>query len=221
MPVIPRPRVFRPEFNVALAVTILFAVGTLAGWPPWSSFIGVGESIKDYWERSEGSPPWGHAEENTVARFARGLVDWELRENQRHVRLSAQDAVTALRAAGLTVESERERLLDIADANGTTPQRIMEILQQAEQPMTDEERATAPAVPDAGPFPLPYSGLGRMTLRTYCERYGLDLEQATALLSRDGPIDVDRRLREIASERDTDPEGLVEMLNRRATASAP
>jgi len=55
--------VFRPEFNVALALNVIFLVGTLAGWPPWSSFIDVGDGIKDYWERTDGSPPWGHAEE--------------------------------------------------------------------------------------------------------------------------------------------------------------
>jgi len=54
-------RVFRPEFNIALAINVVFLVGTLLGWPPWSSFLNAGEAVKDSWERTDGSPPWGPA----------------------------------------------------------------------------------------------------------------------------------------------------------------
>ncbi len=211
--------VFRPELNVALALNVIFLVGTLAGLPPWSSFIDVGEAIKDYWERHDGSPPWGHAEENTIDRFARGLVNWERIEHNRQVTLSAEDAITTLRQAGVEVENEREKLIDIATANNTTPQALMEIIRQAERPATGDERSSAPPSASDSPFPSPMSGLGRMTLRTYCERYDVDLERATALLAEDGPVDVDRRLREVASDRGTDPEGLLDLLNERASGA--
>jgi hypothetical protein len=69
-------KVFTREFNVALLLVLAFAVGTLAGVVPWSTLLAWEDSIKAYWERRDGSPPWGHAEENTLARFTWGLVDW-------------------------------------------------------------------------------------------------------------------------------------------------
>jgi len=203
-------RIFTPEFNVALLLVVLFAVGTLAGMAPWSSLLDWEGSIKDYWEHRDGSPPWGHAEENTLARFTRGLVSWEQLEHGRSVRLSIADAVQALRAAGLTVESEKQRLVDISRANHTTPQALMSILLEAAQP---EEGAVSS---DAGRFPMPFSGLGRMSVRDYCQKYDLQVDSLLALLPRGVKIEEDHTFREIANELRTDPEGVIEILNEAA-----
>ncbi len=215
--------IFRPEFNLALGINVVFLVGTLAGFPPFSSFLNVSESIKDYWEERSGPPPWGHAEANTIARFTRGLVNWERLEHDRQVTLTVEEALAALRAADITVESETALVIDIANANGTTPQAIMEILRRAERPLNDDERTSEqpgeqPQV-SSGPFRQPASGLGRLTLRSYCERYHHDLARVTALLSAEGPVDVDQRLRDLATDRGTDPEGIVDLLNERASAA--
>jgi len=127
--------------------------------------------------------------------------------------------MTALRGAGVEVENDRERLIDVARANDTTPQALMEIIRQAERPATGDEQSSAPPSASDSPFPTPMSGLGRMTLRTYCERYEVDLDRAMALLAEGGAVDPDRRLREVASDRGTDPGGLLELLNARATAA--
>ena len=209
-------RIFTREFNLALGLCLLFALGTLAGWPPWGTYLGLGESIKDFWERRDGSPPWGHAEENSLARFARGLSDWERVEHERQVTLSPERAVTTLREAGLEVASEQQRLIEIAEANGTTPQRLMDLLREAAQPLPEGQRTAARDEEEAGPFPLPLSGLGRMTLRSYSERYEVDLERLIELLDGEDPVDPDQRIRELALSRDTDPQGLIEELNQRA-----
>jgi len=214
-------RIFTPEFNVALALTAVFAVGTLAGLPPWSSLLAWEDSVKGYWERRDGSPPWGHAEENTLARFTRGLVDWERLEHQRTVRLTVEDAVAALRRAGLSVDGKDQRLVDIASANATTPQALMEILQGAEVPVAAGEGAVGPARSAGGPFPLPSSGLGRMSLARYCEKYGLELDALLVLLPDGITVDPHRKLREVADEMGTDPAGVIEMLNERAGAATP
>lgn len=212
--------VFGPEFNVAIVLNLVFLLGTLAGWPPWSSFLDVGEAIKDYWERRDGSPPWGHAEENTLSRFSRGLVDWERIEHQKQVSLSVDDVIAELREEGVTVESGAQQLSDIAHENDTTPQALMEIIRRAERPVTDGAGVEIPVPSSDEPYPRPMSGLGRMTLRAYCERYELDLEQTITLLGGEAPIDPDSRLREIAEERDTDSETLIDRLNERARAGA-
>jgi hypothetical protein len=208
-------RIFTAEFNVALLLAVVFAVGTLAGVAPWSSFLTWEATLKDYWERKDGSPPWGHAEESTLARFTRGLVDWERIEHERSVRLPVQDALAALRGAGLTVESENQRIIEIANANKTTPQALMPILRDAELPVLPDEAGGAPPRTGEGPFPLPYAGLGRMTLRDYCQKYDFALEVLLSLLPSGLTVDSNRTLRELAEELNTDPGGVIEMLNRR------
>jgi hypothetical protein len=208
-------RLFTAEFNVALVLVLLFAVGTLTLLPPWSTLLAWQSSIKDYWERRDGSPPWGHAEENTLARFTRGLVDWERLDRGRLVSLSVEEASVALRAAGLVVEDGKQRLIDIAAANDTTPGRLMEILQAAAKPMENFAPPVEPARSSTGPYPMPYSGLGRMTVAEYCEKYGLGPEDLLALLPEGVAADPDRKFRQIADDLKTDPEGVVELLNER------
>jgi len=209
-------RLFTPEFDVALALIALFAVGTLTLLPPWSTLLAWQGSIKDYWERRDGAPPWGHAEENTLSRFTRGLVDWERLDGGRQVSLSVEDALAALRAEGLTVRDEKQRLVDIAEANDTTPGRLMEILRAAATPIEPSESPGATADPAAGPFPTPYSGVGRMSLAQYCEKYGLELAELQAHLPEGVAADPDRTFRELAEELETDPKGVIDLLNERA-----
>jgi hypothetical protein len=210
----PRPKLLVPEFSVALILTLFFLVGTLADLPPFRAFLGAGESIKSFWERREGSPPWGHAEESGLARFTRGLVDWERVENQRLVSISVEDALAELRAAGFVVESDRETILDIANRKGTTPQEAMNVILRAARPVESTATATAAENGSNRTFPLPSSGLGRMTFQEYCERYGVDMEDALALLQKNGQtIDVQKRIRDEAERLGTNPEGLIEKLN--------
>ena len=209
-------KVFTAEFNVALALTAVVLAGTLAGWAPFSSLLSLGEAVKDYWEQRDGSPPWGHAEENSLARFSRGLVDWERLEHGLTVGLSVADAIAALRASGVQVTDGKQRLDGIADRNGTTPQALMDIIRRAERPMGPAAGDEAPAARRAaGSLPRPASGLGRMTLRAYSERYDIDLDEMLEILAAgvSGPVDVDARLRVVASQLGVDPEGVLDRLS--------
>lgn len=214
-------KIFTPEFNIALVLAIVFAAGTLAAVPPWSSLLAWQATIKDFWEHRDGSPPWGHAEKNSLARFTRGLLDWERIEHERVVRLSKIDALKALRDAGLTVEDVEQRLVDIARVNGTTPQALMAILREAEVPLTEGEEPIGSARSGGGPFPLPFSGLGRMSLTEYCEKYDLELNHLLALLPNGLSVDGASKFREVAGDLNTDPEGVVEMLNESSGRETP
>ena len=65
------------------------------------------------------------------------------------------------------------------------------------------------------------SGLGRMSLRDYCGRYGIDLEYVACLLPERISADPDRKLRDLAEELGTDPEGVIGLLNDRAGGAKP
>ena len=54
-----------------------------------------------------------------------------------------------------------------------------------------------------------------MTLRDYCQKYDFALEVLLSLLPSGLTVDSNRTLRELAEELNTDPGGVIEMLNRR------
>lgn len=206
-------KVFTPEFSVAFALCAVFLVGTLAELVPFRQFLDLSVEIKDYWEATSGSPPWAHAELSPLGRFCRGMEDFERLENQRLVTIEPTEAVAALREAGIEVEGESQQLLDIARANSTTPQALAEVILSVARPR-DPERDDVAGRESAGPFVLPYSGLGRLTLREYADRYEADLEHALSILRDMGlQLDPDKRLREEADRLGTDPEGIILLLN--------
>jgi hypothetical protein len=206
-------KIFTPEFSVASTLCALFLVGTLAELVPFRQFLDVSDTIKDYWETKSGSPPWGHAELSPLGRFCRGMEDFERLENQNLITIDCGEALAALREAGIEVEDESQQLLDIARANSTTPQALSEIILSVAR-LRDPERDDADLREAAGPFAMPYSGLGRLTLREYTETYDADLEEALSILNGMGfQLDPDKRLRDEADRLGTDPAGIIRMLN--------
>ena len=208
-------RILTPESSVALALALFFLVGPLTGLPPFRQFLDAGVEVKEYWESTSGSPPWGHAEENSLQRFCRGMEDFERLESQRLVAIDCDEALQALRAEGLGVEGLSQRLVDIAVANGTTPQAIAAVVMKVARPLTPQEAAAAlmPVVEEVR-FQRPYSGLGRMTLKEYAAEYGYDLEEIRGILWEAGlDVDPEGSLREEATRLGVDPEGIIAVLN--------
>jgi hypothetical protein len=120
----------------------------------------------------------------------------------------------ALREAGIKVENVSQQLIDISEENSTTPKALSEIILTVAKPVQQEPGE--PSVQEqSGPFVLPYSGLGRMTLRQYAEKYNADLEKAISILrENEVDIDPDKKLREESSRFGTDPEGIIILLNK-------
>jgi hypothetical protein len=208
-------RIITPESSLALFLALAFLVGPLAGLPPFKQFLDAGGGVKEYWEATSGSPPWGHAEENSLQRFCRGMEDFERLENQRLMAIDCDEALARLRSEGLAVEGLNQRLVDVAEANATTPQALAGLIMEVARPVTPQEAAEAllPPVQEAR-FRRPYSGLGRMTLGEYAAEFGYDLGEIRGILSEAGlQIDPQAPLRDEATRLGTDPEGIIEVLN--------
>jgi hypothetical protein len=207
-------KIFVPEFNLALAFTALFFVGTLLGIAPFGTLIDAGDGIKALWEKHEGSPPWGHAEESSLARFTRGLADWERLEYQRLVEIPLQDAIDSLRHAGFAVVDENQKVIEIAEDNGTTPKALMEVIRRAARPVESYQTGELAMVAATQRYPLPMSGLGRMTLTEYSNRYSLNLDSLLVRFHMQGmTLDPEVRLKDEADRHETDPESMIELLN--------
>lgn len=226
-------RVFTPESSVALGLTLVFLTGPLVRFPPFEQFLTAGEDIKAYWESTQGSPPWGHAEESRLDAFCRRIVDFQRWEGEGAVIVDCEEAYVALGAAGMVAEEPTQRIIDIANANGTTPQAVAEVILSVARPATPEEiaaglaggqgkglgqgagsEAGAGSEGSAGSFAQVSSGLGRLTLRQYAQEYGYDLEELLAILAKKGlEVDPDTRLREAATGLGMDPSGIIDALN--------
>jgi hypothetical protein len=205
-------RIFTPEFTVALVLCLVFVAGTLTATPPFAQFLNAADDIKGYWEARDGSPPWGHAEQTPLCSFCRKMEGFERVEHTRHVTIDCEEAASALRAAGIKVDDTSTPLIEIASANSTTPQALAEIvLSVAREREVAEEVVAAESVI----FPKPYSGLGRMSLREYTEKYDIDLDLALSIANSRGiELDPDAKLRDESRRHGTNPEGLLYLLNK-------
>lgn len=150
------------------------------------SIVDLNTAIKNYWERSEGAPPFGHAEEETFQNIV------------RQKGLNADGAKQRLQRAGITVENGREALQQIAERNSVSAQTVFDAL----SPET--------AAPVTAPVPM---GLGRRSLGDLAEAGEIDLDAALASLKAKGyDATADTRMRDAAEALGTTPYSLFEEL---------
>ncbi len=177
-------KVFTGNFNIALALTVLFLVGTYAEMPPFSTIIAINSQIKAAAAHKYGEPPYGHAELSSLRAFA------------RHMSIDLDGALKALASAGYAVRSESQSLKDIAVANGVAPQAIY--LAMLESFAAGESAERMP--------PRPRQGAGKLTLEGLCAQYGLDATFVkTALRKRDLRFSEGMNLRQIADLNNLSP----------------
>jgi hypothetical protein len=223
-------RLTRPEFLTSLGICVVCFAGPLLGLPPFQQLLDASEGIKAYWEGTHGSPPWGHAEESPLDRFCERIGGFRGGAGGGRVTVDCEAAVAALEAAGVAVDSRTDRIIDIATANGVTPQAIADIVLSVAEPAGSgavapgsrrggaggarEEGDAAAANPSEGRFPHPGSGLGRISLRQYASQFDLDVEELLGILRARGlEVDPDERLRDAGDRLGTDPLGILEVLN--------
>lgn len=183
-------KVFTADFNVALVVTLVVFFGTLAGIPPMSSIIHLGEAITDKANLTYGEPPYGHAELSPLKDFA------------EKVKVDLDSSLKALTNAGVVVESADRTMQEIADANGISPQKIYQLI----KPVTSPEAAEA--MPEEAP-----GGTGNRTIAQICEMYQLDVGKVVSGLKAQGVlVEADQTMKEIATANSVDPHTVYGMI---------
>lgn len=193
-------KVFTPNFNIALAITVAFTVGTLLSLPPFSSILHFGESFKDAAAEKYGEPPYGHAELSSLKMFA------------KRTGMDLEQMKTQLLKANISFSGEEQTLLEIAQANSTTPKAVYDHMKQPEPQLEPGETL---------PFPAePFPGLGRKVLSELCREYGLDQQVILAALAAKGvQADPQQSLKQIAAANDSDPHALFEIIHDAAVTN--
>jgi hypothetical protein len=175
-------RIFTPDFNVSLVVTLVVFFGTLAGIPPMSSIINLGAAISDKANLIYGEPPYGHAELSPLADFA------------DKVKVDLVESMVLLKAAGIQVDSSAQTMKEIADANGVSPQRIYAVMKPQSKSLTHEMPEEAPG------------GTGSRTLAQICEMYQLNPADIVQGLAAKGITSaLGQSMKEIAAANSLDP----------------
>ncbi len=193
-------KVFTGSFNVALAVTAIFVLGTYFNIPPMSTILHISESLKDNASVTYGEPPYGHAESSSLKMFTN-------REN-----LDLGKSLELLQAAGIKVEGEQDTLKNVAGSNNRSPQQIYQIIKSAKVVET-ETAASVANFPDA-----PKSGWGKKKLSETCLEYGLNLNEILQKLGERGVVaEAEMDIKEIAAANNIDPMGVFETLHEIVT----
>jgi hypothetical protein len=188
------------EVIIATALTVAIFVVSALNVPPASWVIDLNGWIKDRWITSpELEPPYGHAEEASLAGISRKL-DLDI------------DKITAhLDNAQIQYSGVRDSLESIARKNSTTPMAIYEIIKVYKRP-AKKNNATSLSAED---IEAQYSGtgLGRKTIAEICAEVDVPVEIALAKL-RDNGIEAsaDDKARPVADQHDRSPIDLLKII---------
>lgn len=109
-------RVFTPSFNIGLVITVLVVAGTYFHIPPFSTIVEVGSYFKEAAADKYGEPPYGRAELSSLKKFS------------EKEGIDLAQALELLDKAGVRVEGADQSLLDLATANGISPQQLYTII---------------------------------------------------------------------------------------------
>jgi hypothetical protein len=187
----------RSEWAMALLLCGVVGGGTLARLGPFSSLLTWNQAVKRSWETPAGQAPIPHAELMTLHELA-----------QKTERLEIASMTGNLQAAGIEVPSPDVVLGDLAKSAGTTPRQLYAIATgQSGTPRIGGGRGAKRQGQSGG------YGIGRLTLRQYCQQQNVDLEKAVQTLRDRGfrPAP-DLTLRDIAVSGGIHPSAMRDVL---------
>ena len=165
------------EVFIATALTVAIFIVSALNIPPASWVIDLNSAIKGSWVTSpELEPPFGHAEEISVAGIA------------RRIRFDLDTAMGNLHTAGVRVESPQASLEQIARANGITPMQVYAFIREGQQP-AEPAMALDPGMSvEEIEAKFAGTGLGRKTIAELCAAAGVDPAVGLARLSAQGVV---------------------------------
>lgn len=194
-------KVFTPEFNAAMIITVVFTVGTYFLIPPFSWMMMLNDNFKDSGAEKYGEPPYGHAELSSLKTFAKKM------------NLDLTKSMDLLKEAGYPIDDGAATLQAIGKQYHVPPQLIYETIKPAAIVAGHESEGKI-ALPDSPPL-----GTGNLTLADFCAQYNLGSKTVIRELKGQGIMaSADLTLKEIASQNQTSPIDLYEIIKTIAKA---
>jgi hypothetical protein len=188
-------KVFTPEFNAALIITVIFVIGTYLMMPPFSWVMSLNDHFKDSGATKYGEPPYGHAELSSLKTFAKKL------------NLDLAKSMELLDQAGYSVEDSSVTLQTIGKQYNVPPQQIYDTIKKAAN-VSGQASGGKITIPDSPP-----PGTGNLTLADFCAQYNLNSKKVIRELKGHGiAASADLTLKQIASQNQTSPIDLFEII---------
>ena len=187
------------ELIVSLVLTLLITVLSIYNLPPASWVFDLNERIKNAWITSpELEPPFGHAEEASLAGIA------------RRMDLDLKSSLAALQAEGIRFNSERDSLEQVGRSNGITPMAVYAVMRPFEKVTEPLPTALTPEEVEAR---FAGTGLGRKSLSEICAKLGLDIAVALERLETAGiPGQADDNARKLSERHGLSPIDLMKVM---------
>ena len=175
------------ELASASAAGILLLTATVAGVPPFSTVMTLGETAKNSWSTTATEPPLPHAELMTVERLS------------ETVKMPSDQVLANLEKRGVRVAQPTMTVQQIADANRLTPQQVYQRIQS-------EDAKPKVSLAEGG-------GWGRMNVQQACERFGVPVGTGVERLRAAG-IDAESgtMLRELATAQGKTPIDIAKII---------
>jgi len=148
------------ELATATAAAVALLTVTIAGVPPFSTVMDVGEGIKNSWSTAASEPPVPHAELLTVEKLA------------DTVKIPTEKVVANLEKHGVKMAQPGMTVRQIADQNNLTPQQVYQKIQS-------EDAKPKVSLAEGG-------GWGRMNVQQVCERFSVPVDAGVARLQAAG-----------------------------------
>lgn len=166
----------KKELALSIVLGVLLTVSGILRLPPLSYLLVLNDRVKAAWVSSPAhEPPFGHAEEVSLAGLSRKL------------RFPLDRAQQVLKGKGLRGVKPNAKLIDVARANGRSPMEIYGLIQHLEREPTPVAPARADGLSAADvEARFAGSGIGRMTLPDVARKTGVPLETLRSRLSRKG-----------------------------------
>ncbi len=159
----------RRELAISSALSVWVIVSSLWPFPPLSYFLDLNEFIKEKWVIQDVyEPPFGHAELLSLKVFTKKM-DIDLTK-----------ATEELRANGIAFNSPEETLEDIGMRNNTSPMNVYLLIKKYE-PAPEPEKLGS-YTPESIEVEFSGTGFGNRTIRSICERVGVDTTMAVQRL---------------------------------------
>jgi hypothetical protein len=183
-----------PQLITAFVLAAVIILSAIFALPPLQWVMDLGAWAKGSWVTSpEFEPPFGHAEDLSLKAFC---IRMDIPE---------EEALAALRQAGFSVADSREKLLNIAANNRTSPMKVYEAIKALElKPLMAKPQAAEPAAAPlltAEEIEAKYAGMGigRKTLSQVCEMIGMEPARAREILAARGiEIGPDETMKQVA-----------------------
>ncbi len=192
----------RRELAVSLLLTLVVTAATLAGIPPFSTVMDIGESLRYAWEDSRSEPFMAHAE----------LLSFEGFATEIGVPLERAHAI--LNSKGIEVPDPTLTVKDIAEVARVSPSSLYDIISSGlapeERDRLPEQKSSAGSAAGAG------GGYGWKTLRQLSQDLQIPLEEIMEFLQTKGiAAEPDEVIRDVAEKHGIKAFELVRELRER------